>query len=81
MVTVLVLLLVMVCSTVGVLAAADVYSDGLGGGEEADTVEVPTDVSVRGQTVVETGMTAVTREAVAERKGQSVTLSGHWSTV
>lgn len=39
------------------------------------------DVSVKGQTVVETGTTWVTTDACEDRAGQLVTLSGQWKTV
>jgi hypothetical protein len=79
MVTVLDRLLVTVCKMVEVVTAPGVAETE--SREEPATVDVPIDVRVSGQTVVETGITAVTIEGAALLRGQLVTLSGQWKTV
>jgi hypothetical protein len=79
MVTVLDQLLVTVWRTVEVLTAPGVAETE--SREEPATVDVPIDVRVSGQIVVETGTTAVTIEGAARVMGQFVTLSGQRKTV
>jgi hypothetical protein len=81
MVTVLDQLFVTVCRTVEVVGLEAPGVAELGTRDEPGTVDVPMEVNVSGQIVVDTATTEVTSEGAADLRGQLVTLSGQRKTV